>query len=77
MDQPDGAYMRSDAGKEGKKSPKWEEFNKLCCTLFNVLRKHSNLFINLISIMVRCITCMMYTHVRRPVPLFSKSIGLH
>ena len=41
-------------GKEGKKSPKWEEFNELCCTLYNVLRKHSDLFINLISIMVRC-----------------------
>ena len=37
--------------KEGKKSTNWKVFVELCCTLFNILRKHSNLFINLISIM--------------------------
>ena len=34
-------------GKEGKKSKNWDEFQDLCCTCYNILRKHADLFINL------------------------------
>ena len=38
-------------GKEGKKSKNWDEFQDLCCTCYNILRKHADLFINLSVIM--------------------------
>jgi len=36
----------------GKDSPNFERFTKLCCSAYNILRKHSNLFINLFSMML-------------------------
>ena len=37
-------------GKEGAKSKNFKRFEKLCCDLFNVLRKNANLFINMMSL---------------------------
>lgn len=44
---PDFAYVLG-----GKGSPEFKEFVKLCCSAYNVLRKHSNLFINLFAMML-------------------------
>lgn len=44
---PDFAFVLG-----GKGSPLYKEFVKLCCDAYNVLRKYSNLFINLFSMML-------------------------
>ncbi|KIM33617.1 hypothetical protein M408DRAFT_157762 [Serendipita vermifera MAFF 305830] len=36
----------------GPQSPHYQRFNRLCYTAFTILRKHSNLIINLVSLMV-------------------------
>jgi phosphatidylinositol 3-kinase len=36
----------------GAQSPHYQRFNRLCYTAFTILRKHSNLIINLVSLMV-------------------------
>ena len=41
-------------GKEGKKSKNWDEFQDLCCTCYNILRKHADLFINLSATCTPC-----------------------
>ena len=42
-------------GKEGKKSKNWDEFQDLCCTCYNILRKHADLFINLSATSTPCL----------------------
>jgi phosphatidylinositol-4,5-bisphosphate 3-kinase len=44
---PDFAYVMG-----GKGSPEFKEFVALCCKAYNVVRKHSNLFLNLFSMML-------------------------
>jgi hypothetical protein len=35
---------------QGAKSKNFKRFEKLCCDLFNVIRKNANLFINMMSL---------------------------
>ena len=44
---PDFAFVLG-----GKGSPEFREFISLCCEAYNVVRKHSNLFLNLFSMML-------------------------
>lgn len=44
---PDFAFVLG-----GRNSAEFKEFVKLCCDAYNVLRRHSNLFINLFSMML-------------------------
>jgi phosphatidylinositol-4,5-bisphosphate 3-kinase len=44
---PDFAFVLG-----GKSSPEFREYIDLCCKAYNVVRKHSNLFLNLFSMML-------------------------
>ena len=54
---PDMAYVINDGDKP---TSNFQKFTDLCCTAYNELRKHSTLFISLLSLVSVCVYILAF-----------------